>query len=238
MEIGKDYLIARDNKYLKVLLPDSIGMEESEELLDEITEQLMDQNDLLVVDLSNTTVIYSSGFGLLIRIRKIVSEKMGNICLVNVSEKVNKFFREFNLERVFKIYATDVEFELDNEDIWKSTYVEGQDVFIFAANIEDEVYRINMSGHMTTLNNFSSILDFKPNPDITYYIFNFENLEIIDTYGAQLCNDLIHRIHDVKGECILYGLKSITATLFELFADLQVCKIFENEKDALAEVMK
>lgn len=236
MEIGKDYLISRENKYLKVLLPDSIGMEESEILLNEITEQLMDSNDLLVVDMSNTTVIYSSGFGLLIRIRKIVSDKLGNICLVNVSEKVNKFFREFNLERVFKIYTTDVEFELDNGDIWKSTFVDGQDVFIFAANKEDNLYRINMSGHMTTLNNFSALLEFQPENDVKYYIFNFENLEIIDTYGAQLCNELIHKIHESGGQCILYGLKSIAATLFELFADLKICKICESEDEALAEV--
>ncbi len=236
MEIGKDYLIAREHKYLKILLPDSIGMEESEILLQEITEQLADSNDLLVVDMSNTTVIYSSGFGLLIRIRKLVSEKLGNICLVNVSEKVNKFFREFNLERVFKIYSTDVEFELDNEDIWKSTFVDGQDVFIFAANKEENLYRINMSGHMTTLNNFTSIMEFQPDPEIKNYIFNFENLEIIDTYGAQLCNELIHRIHDAGGKCILYGLKSIAATLFELFGDLKVCKVCESEEDALAEI--
>lgn len=236
MEIGKDYLISRDNKYLKVLLPDSIGMEESEILLTEITEQLTDSNDLLVVDLSNTTVIYSSGFGLLIRIRKLVSEKMGNICLVNVSEKVNKFFREFNLERVFKIYSTDVEFELDNEDIWKSTFIDGQDVFIFAANKEDKLCRINMSGHMTTLNNFAALMEFQPDEKIKNYIFNFENLEIIDTYGAQLCNELVHKIHESGGTCIVYGLKSIAATLFELFADLKTCKIVDSEEEALKEI--
>lgn len=236
MNTTDELVITSEIGYTRILLPDAIGMASGDEYFQKIMGALEAGTKILVLDLAQTTVIYSSGFGLLIRIRKILAEDNGVVCLVNVSEKVGKFFTDFNLDRIFKIYSTDVEFELEHGDIWKSKFTENPDAMIFAAQNEGNVCRITISGQVTALNDFSPILNFKPDPVIHNFIVNFENMEIIDTYGSQLCNDLIGRIRSSGGKCVLYGLKNIASDLFELFSDLRKCVVCKSEEEALVKI--
>lgn len=86
---------------------------------------------------------------------------------------------------------------------------------------------------MTALNDFSALIDFKPVEGVKDYLLDFTNMDIIDTYGSQLCNDLIARLRAAGGRCILFGLKTIASDLFGLFSDLSRCSVCESEEEAL-----
>ena len=236
MNIDKKYSFDRTEHYLRVILPDAIDMEDSDELLALIDGELRGQNELLVIDLVKTTMIYSSGFGLLIRLRKLLSENSGSVAIVNVTPKIDSFFSEFNLEKVFKIYATDIEFELDHDHIWQSNSPAKDNPFIFVAQKEHGYYRITISGHLTTVNDLTTMINFEINSDIKNYIINFENMDTIDTYGAQVCNDFVGKISKCDGICTVYGLDSMASILFDLFSNLKDLTICKTEHDALEKV--
>lgn len=233
MSTNNIYITKRTEHFLRVILPDAIDMEDSDKLLKHIEGELKESGDLLAIDLFQTTMIYSSGFGLLIRLRKLLAEKDGNVAIVNVTPKINNFFIEFNLEKVFKIYATDVEFELDNDEIWESKFSTKDNPFIFVAQKESGVFRITISGHLNTVNDVSSMMSFEPDSSVTNYIINLENMDTIDTYGAQVCNDFVGKIKKSNGKCTVYGIDHVASILFQLFSNLKDITICQSEDEAL-----
>ena len=236
MSTDSSYTISRSEHYLRVTLPDAIDMEESDTILKSVEDSIKVDGDLLVIDLIQTTMIYSSGFGLLIRLRKLLTEKNGTVAIVNVTPKINNFFIEFNLEKVFKIYSTDVEFELDYDHIWRSKYSANSDTFIFVAQKEDGLYRVTISGHLDTVNDLSTMVNFEPDLNIKKYIINMENMDIIDTYGAQVCNDFVGKISKSDAVCSMYGVGEMAKTLFELFSNLKGITICNSEDEAILSI--
>ena len=67
----KKVAITHENGFIRIVLPDSIGMDESVEIEKEITSQLSDKKEQIIIDFSMTNTLYSSGMGLLIRLQKI-----------------------------------------------------------------------------------------------------------------------------------------------------------------------
>lgn len=68
----------------------------------------------VVFDLDQLEYFYSSAMGLFIRLNKHITDSGGKLCLVNVSQKVRELLASVNLDRVFPIFATDVEFEISD----------------------------------------------------------------------------------------------------------------------------
>lgn len=229
-------LINREKDYLWVVLPDAIGIDEGHELQEKIESKIRPQEEKLVLDLSQTTMIYSSGFGLFIRLRKTVTDTNGVIYLVNVSQKIRELIYSLNLDRVFPVYATDVEFELSMDENWQDRLPKEDNAFIFIPYLEDGIYRITFSGQFTTLHDLSPVSEFEPDNQIEHFLINLENVDLIDTYGAQLLNEFIRRIEDYGCKCVIFGADKILRDICDLFSPLSSCTFYDTEKEAINSV--
>jgi anti-anti-sigma factor len=225
--------IKRKNGYLWITLPNAIGIDEGQEIQLNLESKISLKNEQLVLDFTNTSIIYSAGFGLFIRLRKKVMETQGVIYFVNVSKKIRDTFTELMLDKVFPIYATDVEFELSTGDVWKENLTDNENVFIFVPNLENGVYRLTFSGQITSLHDLSALNEFNPEKNVDYFLIDFQNIDLIDTYGAQLLNDFIGRIKDFGKRCIIFGTDKIHKDIFDLYNSLNTCEFYETEKEAL-----
>jgi anti-anti-sigma factor len=224
-------IITRKMGYLWVVLPDTITVDTNLEIESRIESYLQPKDEKLVLDFSNTYSLFSSGLGLMIRLRKKVAESGGLVCLVNVSRRVREFLSTLNLDRVFPIYTTDVEFEVSREDIWNSKHAEQP--FLFVAQVENGVYRINISGDMTVGCDFSMVKSFTPKHEIGIYIIDLSGLEMIDSGSAAVLFDLIERIRRQGGTCRAYGADQIIADLLTVLGIDQRVTMFPDEKTAI-----
>ncbi|MBN1552875.1 STAS domain-containing protein [bacterium] len=227
-------MIQRENEYLRVVLPNSISMEESRELEHDIIAQCGENGEKLILDFSRTSALYSSGIGLLIRLRKFLMEREGSVFLVNVSRKLRELLSQLNLDRVFPIYGTDVEFDISGEDeLWKKKAATDDTKFIFIAQVENSLYRLTLSGHMSSVYDLSSLSEFNPQQGVSQYVLNLENLDIVDTYGAQLLNDFIERIRNRGARIVVYGANAVLSDILDLFPALKNCKFYSTENEAI-----
>jgi anti-anti-sigma factor len=217
---------------LWITLPDAITMYNSHDLEKAIIGNL-ENNGRVVFDFSRTRNLFSSGLGLLIRIRKTVGERDGVLCLVNVSAKLRDMLTALNLNKVFPIYATDVEFEISREDIWTERTNERKLGFLFVAQVENKKYRINISGEMVKGSNLSMCETFTPSPVIAVYIFDLSGLEAIDETGAGALLKLTKMIADRGGQCRAFGVEEVMMEKINLYGAEMHLEFFDDEKAAI-----
>ncbi len=223
-----------DRGFLWVTMPEAVTMENYASIEDKLCVQIDEGHTRLVLDLADTQNVYSSGIGLMVRLRRILAEKNGLLCLVNVSRKLQLLFESMHLEKVFPIYATDVEFELSNEEVWREKLAEEKFDFVFITQIEQGKCRLTLSGHMDALHDLSAVNEFRPDCGPQKYVFNLESLDVLDTYGSQVFMELIQRIQAVRGECIVYGANDIVKELFALLSIDKMVQFAHTEQDAAA----
>lgn len=231
-------LIERKDGSLWVVLPNLIGMDDNQSVEKSITEKASKSGERLVLDFTDTTIIYSSGLGLLIRLRKIITEANGEVYLVNVSKKMHETLNAMQLDKVFKIFGTDVEFIMSVGDGWKKELANSSDDFIVVNTVENDAQRLVFSGEMSALKDLSPMTEFDLENSPDTLLFNFENLEIIDTYGAQLINEFMERSHNLGKKCIFYGANEMIRELFEIFPTYTSVDFFSTEKEALDSLKK
>jgi anti-anti-sigma factor len=231
-------IITREDTFLRVTFPNSVGIDDSGDLQSDIESYLLSENDKLVIDFSDTTALYSPGFSLLIRLNKLVTESGGTMHLVNVSQKLRDIFTGLNLERIFSIYATDVEFEMSQQDKWEEGLSGDGTSFIFIPTLENGVYRITVAGQMTSLQDLSPVKEFPPETDCKKYIVNVKDLDLLDTYGAQVLNELASSLHSNGSTCVICGASPIVRDLLEIFPSGTTLAFYETEKEALESFKK
>lgn len=217
---------------LWITLPDAISMYNSRELEKSITGNLGDGANV-VLDFSRTNNLFSSGLGLIIRIRKTVSENNGAMSLVNVNEKLRDVFSATNLNKVLMIYATDVEFEISRNDLWQKHVADYALGFLFVAQIENEIYRINISGEMVKGAKFDLCEKFVPSPAVSIYIIDLSNLELIDELGAAMLVSIIGKIKQVNGQCRAFGTEEWMQETIEALGAAEFLTFFDDEKAAI-----
>jgi anti-anti-sigma factor len=214
-----------------ITLPDAISMYNSRDIEKTIVGNLQ-KSSSMVLDFSNTRNLFSSGLGLIIRIRKAATENDCKLCLVNVTEKMRELLSALNLSKLLTVYATDVEYELSRNDVWKERAIKSLG-FLFVAQIENHIYRINLSGEMVKGARFELCEKFIPSPDIAIYIFDFSNLELIDETGATQLLLLTSKIRNAKGECRVFGAEEWLQETIEVLGAASYLKFFDDEKSAI-----
>jgi anti-anti-sigma factor len=224
--------IERKMDCLWIMLPDAITMYNTRDLESMINGKL-EKKVNVVLDFTNTMNLFSSGLGLIIRIRKKVNEYNGSVALVNVSEKMRGLLESLNLDKVFSIYATDVEFEISRSDIWKKHLSKNELGLLFAHQIESNLYRIHISGEMIRGVNFDQCNQFNPSPDIVNYIFDLSNLELIDQDGSNVLLDMTRKINQVNGHCYVFGVEKWIQKAIEAFGAAEYLTFYEDEKSVL-----
>lgn len=218
--------------YLWITLPDAITMYDNKEIEQKIGNRLRDKKDHVILDFSHTRAVYSSGLGLMIRIRRFVTERGGMLSLVNVSEPLHDMFRALNIEKVFRIFATDVEFEISQDDFVKKGTSEKQIGFLCVTNTESCACRIHLSGEMTSAFDLTSCKEIQPLAEIMLYLFDFSGLESVDSDGAEVLSDLTKRIISEGGTCRAYGIQEMLRETLTLFGADSHFTFYSDEKSA------
>jgi anti-anti-sigma factor len=233
MPVHDEITIEMRNGYVWVTLPAVIVAENAKLLEGRIEAGLSRKNKRLVLDLRDVQDLYSAGIGLLVRLRKKAGALKGFLCLVNVSERFRELLESIHLDRIFLIYATDIEFKLSQDTIWREI-VTDELGFVFVANAENQLYRFSMAGYMDALHDLSSLSEFHPAEKANAYIFDMQELDTIDSYGAQLFLEFIHKANQSGIRCIAYGANQLICELLHLLAPDAVLSHYATETQALA----
>ncbi|MBD3419681.1 MAG: STAS domain-containing protein [Chitinivibrionales bacterium] len=102
----KGLTIERKSATAWITLPDAISMDDYRQVEKKIDGCLDEKVEKVVVDLCNTTHMYSSGFGMIVRLKKNVSGRGGDLCLVNVSDKIQDGFESVGLQKIVAMYKS------------------------------------------------------------------------------------------------------------------------------------
>jgi anti-anti-sigma factor len=225
--------VERRGEFIWAQLPEALTVDNYIKVEDAVRPFLTGNQDQLVLDFNGTEHIYSSGIGLLVRLHKMISQAKGSFNLVNVNEKLRGLFSEVRLDMIFKIYATDVEFEISHDEIWNKKLNERKTGFLFIASIEEGVYRIVLSGNMDTIHDLSEIRNFKPDPAINRFVIDLCSLDVMDTCGFQVFIELIRRVVEGQGKCATYGANEIVREFMLALSTDYVIHHCRTEADAV-----
>jgi anti-anti-sigma factor len=230
--------IQEKNGFLWVLLPDSINMDNYVKIEQEILLSVQGPSPRVVFDLAATNNLYSSGLGLIIRLRKQINDGNGVLFLVNVAKKIRDMLEAVHLDRLFTMYATDVEFEISQEDVLERKSADRKNNFVFVAQIENGIYRITMSGTLSASNDFSALKAFEPDRAIKNYLFDLTGLDMVDSVSIHLLAQRFVSIRDQGGVIVTYGGDEQVKSLFEILSLTDFIQCCKNEHEAMDRVGK
>lgn len=101
---------------LWIIFTDSIDMDNYKLIEETIFQNIQDTiSDRVVIDLSKTQALFSSGVGVIMRIHSLSKEHNKTLYLVNVNDKVQEGMETMGLDSVLKIYSSTKEFQSDIE---------------------------------------------------------------------------------------------------------------------------
>lgn len=101
---------------LWITFKDSIDMDNYKTIEDSISQNIKENKlQKVVIDLSQTTALFSSGLGLLMRMHLLAKENSKKIYIVNASEKMREGLEIMNLDKILSIYPTTEAFESEQE---------------------------------------------------------------------------------------------------------------------------
>ncbi|MBD3316323.1 MAG: STAS domain-containing protein [Chitinivibrionales bacterium] len=98
-----------ENKHgcLWIVLPDSIDMDSCSAIEARLIPLLEEAGGRVAMDFSKTSAIYSSGLGLVLRMKATIDESGGKLHLVNLSERLVEAFENVGLDQVLPVYRTE-----------------------------------------------------------------------------------------------------------------------------------
>jgi anti-anti-sigma factor len=219
--------------YCWVILPANIAAQDYSKIEDEVAKHLNGKEDRMVFDFSNVSALYSSGIGILIRFQKRVAKSGGVMALVNVSPKIADFLISLNLDKIFPLYNTDVEFEISQEELWSKKLSEQKVDFLFIAQVEKNIYRIHISGEMVSGHDMSACRNFLPDPKISIFILDLSALSAMDSNGAGMFMNMLHRTARPGGQCRAFGAVKAVKQVLQFLGAEQYMAFYETEKEAL-----
>ena len=236
MEHSGDVVMEQKSGCLWVTLPDAINMDTYGDIEKAIVSSASGHAACVVVDLGKTNNLFSSGLGLIIRIRKLVIESKGRIFLVNVSQRIREVLETVQLHKLFTLYATDVEFEISQDELFKRKFAGDAIEFVFVSRIENGVHRIHLSGHMTVEQDLSAFTAFKPDIAVTRHVFDLTGLDYIDSAGAGVLIKQLMDIHGRTGKSVAYGVNESIAGLIDILGLNDYLRFFPDERAAMESI--
>jgi len=225
--------ITEKDGWIWIVLPGSIDMNNYRIIEDEIGTYAEKTNNI-VLDMQTVSFLYSSAIGLLIRLHKKVAAASGRLCLVNVQARVKDLLGSVNLDKLFTIYLTDVEFEISQNDVWEKKCVDENIPFVCVSQIEQNLHRLILSGAMTSVNDLSALpASFTDKPELPIVI-DMTGLEIIDSAGITRLGRLVKPLAADGVEVRAYGARLAVRELLAIGGFDESIHFYDEEKDALA----
>ncbi len=226
------------NGFLWIKLPDSINMDNYTRIEEQIGMAVADSAIAVVLDLESTHNLFSSGLGLLIRIKKRLDEKNAKLYLVNVSFKIREILGAVHLDKLFTMYATDVEFEISQEELLEKKTLKEKFGFVFVGRIENGVYRIGLSGSCGLGRDLSALTSFTVDGTVHKYVFDLTGLDMVDSGGMHILGKLLVQIHESKAAVAMYGGDQFISDLLDIFGITEFVSLCKDERAALDAIEK
>ncbi len=226
--------IERTPEYVLVVLPHAIGVDDYLKVEKTICSQLS-EGDQVVLDLRETENLYSTGIGVIVRLRKRILELDGTICLVNVNKRCRYLLDSVHLGKVMTVYATDVEFEISHDKGWERATRKLGDNFLCIARIENGVCRATLSGNMMSRADLASF-DAITNLQSEVFVFDLTGLDSVDSVGAQKISLLLKDLAARNARCSGYGAAPEIADLLHYLCLEEYLPLYDNEREALESV--
>ncbi len=230
-----NFSIKEENGFTWIRLPRVIGLSDCPKLEADL-RGLISEGIKLVLDMADTYEIYSAGIGFIIQARKLAIENKGAVFLVNVSKKVLGIFTALNLDRVFRIYPTDVEFELDNDDLWKASAKENVAEFLFVSQVEDGVGRVIIAGNLDSTADVYGLRSIDFSHDVKWCLFDFSKLDLVDSFGMSELQDAFRRLTFAGCRIAIFGTNSSVAGLFTVFPPPDSVTFYTNAEEAITSI--
>ncbi|MBD3422523.1 MAG: STAS domain-containing protein [Chitinivibrionales bacterium] len=219
--------------YLWLTLPEDVGMENADSIEKQVYEAVTEQNAKVVIDMKQVAILYSSGIGLMIRLRKHVASLNGYLCLVNIKDRIRQMFIEVNLDKIFPMYTTDTEFEVMQDDIWEKSNSEEDIGFISVVQEEEGICRINLSGNMTVTQDLEQFNTSIFKNGVNDYVFDLSGLDRIDSFGTAYYLNAINFLRQRQANCIAYGANESVNEVFETLEIRDLIPVYHNEREAI-----
>ncbi len=228
--------VTKKNGCLIIGLPDTISMDNCYVIEKEVDRLLDDDVKKIAFDVGGVENLYSCAMGMMIRFHRKTAERGGAVCLVNVSSKVRKVLETVNLDRVFALYATDVEFELFEDGFSLGSESDSAGRFMCFSQLENGVVHISLSGPMNETQDLSDCNTGMYEPGVGKYVIDMSGLEMIDSSGAQSLTAIIEELQKNSGTCVGFGASSeIQDFLTMLAVDLPM---YPSETEAIKALTK
>lgn len=97
---------------LWITFKDPIDMDNYKIIENSVTQIIKESNlQKVVIDLSKTSSLFSSGLGVIMRVHILAKENNKEIFIVNASERMLEGLEAMNLDKVLTIYSTTDAFE-------------------------------------------------------------------------------------------------------------------------------
>ncbi|MBD3391751.1 MAG: STAS domain-containing protein [Chitinivibrionales bacterium] len=109
----KSYTTSITTKYgrLWAVLPDSIDMDNYLKIEEIIIPELEKSPKDVVLDFSRTKALFSSGIGLVVRLKKRVNELGQELSLVNIDPKIKEGLENVGLDKAFDMFSSEEDFQ-------------------------------------------------------------------------------------------------------------------------------
>ncbi len=222
------------SEYKYITVPPLLDAAACEEIIASVNSSNPPPHTHFVVDFALSPYLYSSGIGFLIRLRKSTLALNGTISLVNINKKCRDMLTDMHLEAILPMFATDVEFEISQTDLWATRSSEAQTIFLCTHILESGICRINLCGSMALPNSLASILHIKDLETSPWYIFDMTGLDLIDSHGMNMLLGVIEHISMLGGHSIAYGLTEVVRDMFDVLSLAATVTRCADEAEALA----
>jgi anti-anti-sigma factor len=218
---------------LWVLLPDAISMYSCREIDAAVSKKINSSIKRIVLNMSKTYNLFSSGLRLMLSLRKKINLRGGELVLVNVSAQIRQLLTDLNLDKVFKIFSTEIEFEVSHEDVWNQKNTEIETGFVFLVETEQDICHITVSGEMVSGQDFSKCEQFTPQPGIKKFIIDLSSLNMIDASGATALLELATTVNTAGTALRAFGAAEMIKETLALFGVDQFLAYYKDEKSAM-----
>jgi anti-anti-sigma factor len=87
-----------------VTLPDAINMDTHMRIEKKVDAMLHGKPARMVIDLAETRNMYSAGFGMIVRVKRVMAEYDGKLYVVNVNPKVMEAMQFTGIHKILSVY--------------------------------------------------------------------------------------------------------------------------------------
>jgi anti-anti-sigma factor len=238
MEKNTDVRFEQKMNSLWVTIPGSINSENYVGIERQIAAMLKGNKGKVVLDCGEIEYLYSSAIGLLIRTRNAIVGFGGEMVLVNVSEPARESLASMNLDRIFTVFPTDLEFEISQETVWEEQASPAASKFLCVSHTEGSVCYINLTGKMMSAEAPELTFDAIFHSGIATYVFDLTGLEMINSNGAYILIELLTKLNAKKAVMVSYGACEMVQELLVLLGISDLMPNFINESLALEDAKK